>query len=131
MKFGALPMGGKRVVLVDDSIVRGNTLKPIVGLLRDAQASEIHVRIASPPLTDPCYLGVDMATREELIANRLDEAAMASHVGADSLHYVSVEGLLAAVRGTRNDHCLACFTGEYPVPIEPAALAEPALEAAR
>jgi amidophosphoribosyltransferase len=114
MKFGALPMGGKRLVLVDDSIVRGNTLKPIVALLREAGAAEIHVRIASPPLTDPCYLGVDMASREELIANSLNERQMADHAGADSLYYLSIEGLLHAVRGSRGDHCLACFTGEYP-----------------
>jgi amidophosphoribosyltransferase len=119
MKFGALPLKGKRLVLVDDSIVRGNTLKPIVTLLREAGASEIHVRIASPPLTDPCYLGVDMASRGELIANRLDQAQMATHAGADSLHHVSVEGLLSAVRGSRDDHCLACFTGEYPEEIQP------------
>ena len=118
MKFGALPLKGKRIVLVDDSIVRGNTLKPIVYLLREAGASKIHVRVAAPPLTDPCYLGVDMATREELIANRLDEEAMAAHVGADSLHYLSLEGLLKAVRGSRGDHCLACFTGSYPLEIE-------------
>jgi amidophosphoribosyltransferase len=118
MKFGALPLHGKRIALVDDSIVRGNTLKPIVALLRDAGASEIHVRIAAPPLTDPCYLGVDMATRDELIANRLSETEMSAHVGADSLHYLSVDGLLAAVRGSRGDHCLACFTGQYPLTIE-------------
>jgi amidophosphoribosyltransferase len=119
MKFGALPLKGKRIVLVDDSIVRGNTLKPIVTLLREAEASEIHVRIAAPPLTDPCYLGVDMASREELIANRLDEDGMAAHVGADSLHHVSIDGLLAAARGSRGDHCLACFTGQYPLSIAP------------
>lgn len=118
MKFGALPLGGKRVVLVDDSIVRGNTLKPIVGLLREAGAAETHVRIAAPPITDPCYLGVDMAQRDELIANHVDEARMAAHVGADSLHHISVDGLLAAIRGTRGDTCLACFTGQYPLPIE-------------
>jgi amidophosphoribosyltransferase len=118
MKFGALPLGGKRLALVDDSIVRGNTLKPIVSLLRDAGAAEIHVRVASPPITDPCYLGVDMPTREELIANRLSEADMAAHVGADSLHYISVEGLLRAIHGTRADTCLACFTGRYPLRID-------------
>lgn len=118
MKFGALPLGGKRLVLVDDSIVRGNTLKPIVALLRDSGASEIHVRVAAPPLTDPCYLGVDMPTREELIANRLDEVQMAAHVRADSLRYVSVDGLLRAIRGSREDTCLACFTGQYPLHIE-------------
>ena len=119
MKFGALPLSGKRIVLVDDSIVRGNTLRPIVALLREAGASEIHVRVAAPPITDPCYLGVDMATAAELIANRMDEAAIAVHVGADSLRYVSVDGMLHAVRGSRGDHCLACFTGRYPLAIDP------------
>lgn len=118
MKFGTLPLHGKRIVLVDDSIVRGNTMKPIVTLLHEAGAAEIHVRVAAPPLTDPCYLGVDMATREELVANRLNEDALAVHVGADSLKYLSVDGLLIAVRGTRNDHCLACFTGQYPLEID-------------
>jgi amidophosphoribosyltransferase len=120
MKFGALPLAGKRLVLVDDSIVRGNTLKPIVGLLRESGASEIHVRVAAPPITDPCYLGVDMARREELIANRLSEDRMAAHVGADSLRHISVDGLLRAIHGTRADTCLACFTGRYPLRIEPA-----------
>jgi amidophosphoribosyltransferase len=118
MKFGALPLHGKRVVLVDDSIVRGNTLRPIVALVRDAGAAEIHVRVAAPPITDPCYLGVDMASREELIANRLDAAAMALHVGAESLRYISVDGLLRAIGGTETDHCLACFTGRYPLTLE-------------
>ena len=118
MKFGALPLHGKRIVLVDDSIVRGNTLRPIVSLLREAGASEIHVRIAAPPLTDPCYLGVDMASREELVANRLGERELAAHVGAESLHYVGIDGLLRAVRGSRGDHCLACFTGQYPMQLE-------------
>jgi len=125
MKFGALPLHGKRIVLVDDSIIRGNTLKPIVGLLRDAGASAIHVRIAAPPITDPCYLGVDMPTRDELIANHVPEEAMATYVGAESLHYISVERLLRAIRGSQADHCLACFTGKYPVPIEDAQI-EPA-----
>jgi amidophosphoribosyltransferase len=118
MKFGALPLPGKRIVLVDDSIVRGNTLRPIVALLRDAGAVEIHVRVAAPPITDPCYLGVDMATRDELIANRLDADAMAVHMGADSLRYVTVDGLLRAIGGSESDHCLACFTGRYPLALE-------------
>jgi amidophosphoribosyltransferase len=118
MKFGALPLHGKRIVLVDDSIVRGNTLRPIVALLRDAGAAEIHVRVAAPPITDPCYLGVDMASRAELIANRLDADEMAMHVGADSLRYVTVEGLLRAIGGSEDDHCLACFTGQYPLRLD-------------
>lgn len=134
MKFGALPLGGKRVVLVDDSIVRGNTLKPIVGLVREAGAAEIHVRIAAPPITDPCYLGVDMAQRDELIANRMDEEMMAAYVGADSLHHISVDGLLEAIRGARGDTCLACFTGQYPLQIDAehsAQVAEPVAGAVR
>jgi amidophosphoribosyltransferase len=132
MKFGALPLGGKRIVLIDDSIVRGNTLQPIVALVREAGAIEIHVRIAAPPITDPCYLGVDMAKRSDLIANRVDEAAMAAHVGADSLHHISVDGLLEAIRGTRGDTCLACFTGQYPLQIQAeqsAPVAEPVVGA--
>jgi amidophosphoribosyltransferase len=114
MKFGALPLKGKRIALVDDSIVRGNTLGPIVRLVREAGASEVHVRIAAPPLTDPCYLGVDMARREELVANHLGEDDLAVRVSADSLRYVSVDGLLRAIRGSRGDTCLSCFTGRYP-----------------
>ncbi len=120
VKFGVLPLKGKRVVLVDDSIVRGNTLKPIVALLREAGAVEVHVRVAAPPITEPCFLGVDMATREELVANHLDEAAMARHVRADSLVHVSLDGLLAALRGSREDTCLACFTGRYPLDVSDA-----------
>ncbi len=127
MKFGALPMKGKRLVLVDDSIVRGNTLKPIVNLLREAGASEIHVRIAAPPITDPCYLGVDMHARDELIANRLDETAMAAHVGAASLRYISIDGLLRAIHGSRENTCLACFTGRYPASIRHDVVAEETL----
>ncbi len=118
MKFGALPLKGKRIVLVDDSIVRGNTLKPIVTLLGEAGASEIHVRIAAPAITDPCYLGVDMAKRSDLIANRLNEEQMARHTGANSLYHISIDGLLTAIGGTREDTCLACFTGQYPLEID-------------
>lgn len=118
MKFATIPLTGKRVVLVDDSVVRGNTLGPIVTLLHDAGAEEVHVRIACPPLTDPCYLGVDMASREELIANRVPPYQMGTFVGADSLGFLSVEGLLRAMSGASDNHCLGCFTGRYPVPRE-------------
>ncbi|MGH2442916.1 MAG: amidophosphoribosyltransferase [Chloroflexota bacterium] len=114
-KFASLPLPGKRLVLVDDSIVRGNTLGPIIALLRAAGAAEIHVRVAAPPIKNPCYLGVDMHTTNELIANRLDEEALAAHCGADSLRHLSVEGLMRAVHGEAADHCLACFTGNYPL----------------
>uniref|UniRef100_A0A8D8M1M9 Amidophosphoribosyltransferase n=1 Tax=Cacopsylla melanoneura TaxID=428564 RepID=A0A8D8M1M9_9HEMI len=123
-KFGALSenVEGKRIVLVDDSIVRGNTIGPIVKLLRDAGALEVHVRIASPPLHHPCYMGINIPTNEELIANRLDSSELAQHCGADTLQYLSVEGLKDAVQLKMKvdkaegsyGHCTACLTGEYP-----------------
>ncbi|KAJ8734510.1 hypothetical protein PYW08_013760 [Mythimna loreyi] len=123
-KFGALSenVRGKRIVLIDDSIVRGNTIGPIIKLLRDAGAAEVHIRIASPPLKYPCYMGINIPTREELIANKMDAYQLAEHVGADSLEYLSVEGLVSAVhynmKTTPSDglggHCTACLTGEYP-----------------
>ncbi|XP_068628732.1 amidophosphoribosyltransferase-like isoform X3 [Battus philenor] len=123
-KFGALSenVRGKRIVLIDDSIVRGNTIGPIIKLLRDAGAAEVHIRIASPPLKYPCYMGINIPTREELIANKMDSYKLAEHVGADSLEYLSVEGLVSAVhynmKTTPSDgvggHCTACLTGEYP-----------------
>jgi len=122
-KFGALSENvvGKRIVLIDDSIVRGNTIGPIIKLLRDAGATEVHVRIASPPLHYPCYMGINIPTRQELIANEMSPEQLAAHVGADSLAYLSVDGLKRAVRlkmkVTRPDqigHCTACLSGEYP-----------------
>ncbi|CAH2068218.1 unnamed protein product, partial [Iphiclides podalirius] len=122
-KFGALSenVRGKRIVLIDDSIVRGNTIGPIIKLLRDAGAAEVHIRIASPPLKYPCYMGINIPTREELIANKMDSFKLAEHVGADSLEYLSVEGLVSAVHynmKTPSDglggHCTACLTGDYP-----------------
>lgn len=100
MKFGALSeeVAGKRIVLIDDSIVRGNTISPIIRLLRDAGAREVHIRVASPPLKHPCYMGINIPTKQELVANRLDSAQLAAHVGADSLEYLSVKGLVQAVR---------------------------------
>ena len=119
IKFNPLPeaLCGKRVVLVDDSIVRGNTSGPIVALLRRAGASQVHMRVASPPIRYPCFMGVDMATREELIAARMSVAEIARHLGVDSLGYLSLEGLLEAVGPERGGYCTACFTGEYPVPV--------------
>ncbi|EDW50760.1 amidophosphoribosyltransferase [Drosophila sechellia] len=122
-KFGALAQNveGKRIVLVDDSIVRGNTIGPIIKLLRDAGATEVHIRIASPPLQYPCYMGINIPTREELIANKLNADQLADHVGADSLAYLSVEGLVKAVQMNKAHvnplkagYCTACLTGEYP-----------------
>jgi amidophosphoribosyltransferase len=112
---------GKRVLLIDDSIVRGNTIGPIIKLLRNAGATEVHIRVASPPLLYPCYMGINIPTREELIANKLDADELAVAVGANSLKYLSVEGLIKAVRSdikSKNahkvGHCTACLTGEYP-----------------
>jgi len=117
LKFNPLTdLGGKRIVLVDDSIVRGTTSGPIVNLLRQAGAKEVHMRIASPPIRHPCFMGVDMATRRELCAARMSVSEIAQHVGADSLGYLSVEGLEQVV-GPGSGHCRACFTGEYPVSV--------------
>ncbi|AMQ18195.1 amidophosphoribosyltransferase [Thermococcus peptonophilus] len=102
---------GKRVVLVDDSIVRGTTMRRIVSLLRKAGAKEVHVRIASPPIRHPCYMGIDIPTRHELIAAFGSVEKVREAIGADSLAYLSVEGLIRAVG--KKDLCLACFTGEY------------------
>jgi len=122
-KFGALSenVAGKRLILIDDSIVRGNTIGPIIKLLRDAGAIEVHIRIASPPLLYPCYMGINIPTREELIGNKMSPANLAKYVGADSLAYLSVDGLVRAVKlnmKIRNPkvagHCTACLTGEYP-----------------
>ena len=118
LKFNPLPdsLHGKRIVVVDDSIVRGTTSGPLVGLLRQAGAAEVHLRVASPPIRHPCFMGVDMATREELIAHRMTVDEIAQHVGVDSLGYLSLEGLLDVVDCGSGQHCQACFTGDYPVP---------------
>ncbi len=108
---------GKRIVVVDDSIVRGNTQRAIVRMLREAGAREIHVRISSPPVKWPCYYGIDFASRAELIANGLDVQEIRRSIGADSLGYVSLEGLIAATEVSSEKLCSACFTGEYPIRI--------------
>lgn len=105
---------GKRIVVVDDSIVRGTTTPRIVKLLRSAGAREVHVRITSPPIMHPCYLGVDMATYDELIAANLTVPEICTRIGADSLGYLSKEGLVAATGRKRGEMCLGCLTGEYP-----------------
>ena len=108
---------GKRIVVVDDSIVRGNTQRAIVRMLREAGAREIHVRISSPPVKWPCYYGIDFATKAELIANGLEVEEIRRSIGADSLGYVSLEGLIAATQVTSDRLCSACFTGHYPIRI--------------
>ncbi|MGM0396680.1 MAG: amidophosphoribosyltransferase [Bacillota bacterium] len=105
---------GKSLVLVDDSIVRGTTIKRTVEMLRDAGAAEIHVRIASPPVTHSCYLGVDTPSEENLIASYMDVEEIRKEIGADSLYFISLEGLVKAA-GEENGFCRGCFTGNYPV----------------
>jgi amidophosphoribosyltransferase len=117
MKFNPLPevVGGKRIVVVDDSIVRGNTTRQIIGLLKDAGASEVHLRISAPPIRHPCHYGIDMSTRQEMIAHDRTVEEVARELGADSLAYLSLNGLYEAIGSTRQTHCDACFTGEYPL----------------
>ncbi|NLW40164.1 MAG: amidophosphoribosyltransferase [Tissierellia bacterium] len=105
---------GKRVILVDDSIVRGTTMKRIVGMLKEAGAKEVHVRIASPPVKHPCHLGMHTPEKENLIAANKSIDKIRDEIGADSLHYLSLEGLLEAVGG-ENSYCIGCFCGKYPV----------------
>ena len=108
---------GKRIVVVDDSIVRGNTQRAIVRMLREAGAREIHVRISSPPVKWPCYYGIDFATKAELIANGLEVEEIRRSIGADSLGYVSLDGLISATQVASDRLCSACFTGQYPIRI--------------
>ena len=110
---------GKRLVVVDDSIVRGNTQRALVRMLREAGALEVHVRIASPPVRWPCFYGIDFASRAELVAAGADEDGIRRSIGADSLGYVSLEGLIAATDQPRSRLCAACFDGQYPIPLPP------------
>jgi amidophosphoribosyltransferase len=114
MKLSAVRsiVGGKRVVMVDDSIVRGTTSKRIVRLLKEAGATEVHVRIGSPAMKHPCYYGVDTSTYEELISARLDVEQVREYIGADSLAFLSTEALMKS--GDRKEMCMACFDGNYP-----------------
>ena len=106
---------GKRLVVVDDSIVRGNTQRALVRMLREAGAAEVHVRISSPPVRWPCFYGIDFATRAELIATGLETDDICASIGADSLGYISTEGMMAATEQPRESLCTACFTGDYPI----------------
>ena len=122
MKHNAnsLSVSGKRVVIVDDSIVRGTTSIKIVNMIRDAGATEVHMRIASPPTTHPCFYGVDTPDRDKLIAASMDTTAIAKHIGVDSLAFISIDGLYRALDETGRDpnapqYCDACFTGDYPI----------------
>jgi len=109
---------GKRVVMVDDTIVRGTTKRGVIRLIREAGAREVHVRISAPPYRWPCYYGVDTSNRSELVAARCPKVDdIREEIGADSLAYQSLEGLLEGVAVSRRKLCLACFTGRYPIPI--------------
>ena len=115
LKLNALKdvLKGKRVIVIDDSIVRGTTSRKIVKMIRDAGASEVHVRISSPPTAWPCYYGIDTPTRQELIASTHSVEEIATYVTADSLGYLSREGLYAALGEDRKGFCDACLSGEY------------------
>lgn len=119
LKFNALEenLRGQRVVMIDDSIVHGNTSGPLVKLLRDAGAREVHLRITCPPIAHPCFMGVDMGTYDELIAHRMTIDEIRDHVDADSLHFLSLEGMLRAI-GRDSGYCHACFTGVYPIEVD-------------
>ena len=110
-------LAGRRIVVVDDSIVRGNTQRALVAMLREAGASEVHVRVASPPVSWPCFYGIDFATRAELIAGHLSPEEICTSIGADSLGYVSLAGLIEATTLPESRLCRACFDGQYPVPV--------------
>jgi amidophosphoribosyltransferase len=120
LKFNPLSglIAGKRLVVVDDSIVRGTTTPRVVSLLRQAGASEVHLRICAPPLRHPCALGVDMASEWELIAARMTVPEIATYLGVDTLGYSSLPGLIKAVGLPRDLLCLACFDGDYPLPVQ-------------
>src|SRR5947208_934174 len=117
LKFNPLPevVAGKRLVVVDDSIVRGHTTRQIVQMLRDAGAAEVHMRISAPPIRHPCHYGIDMSTREEMIAHGRSPEEVAAELGCDSLHYLSLESVYEAIGATRATHCDACFSGSYPL----------------
>ena len=120
LKFNTLPavLSGKRVIVVDDSIVRGTTTPHVVSLVQKAGATEVHLRVCAPPIRHPCHLGVDMATYDELIAANKSVEEIRQFVGSDSLGYLSVEGLIKAVGGGQDTHCLGCFTGNHPIPVQ-------------
>lgn len=121
---------GKTIILIDDSIVRGTTIGQLIRLLKDCGAKDVHIRVASPPLHYPCYMGINIPTKEELIANHMNPSQLAENLGASSLVHLSVEGLKASVRSGIIEkqqsqgvtkaigHCTACLTGEYPVSLD-------------
>ena len=112
-------IAGKRVIVIDDSLVRGTTSRQIVKLLREAGAREVHLRLCSPPLRYPCFYGIDIPTREELISNRLDPDGIAAEIEADSVRFLSMESLRRSIAHP-DDFCYACFNGDYPTPVKDA-----------
>jgi amidophosphoribosyltransferase len=122
VKLNPLPdvLAGKRVVVIDDSIVRGTTSRKLVQALRDAGATEVHMRISSPPVTHPCFYGIDTDTQDHLIAARLSLAEIEAHLGVDSLAYLSKAGMVEAARTHSGDFCTACFDGDYPIEMDEA-----------
>ena len=122
VKLNPLPdvLSGKRVVVIDDSIVRGTTSRKLVAALRDSGATEVHMRISSPPVTHPCFYGIDTDTQDQLIAARLTLEEIAAHLGVDSLAYLSKQGMVDAAKANSNNFCSACFDGAYPIEMEDA-----------
>jgi amidophosphoribosyltransferase len=120
LKFNPMKplLKGKRIVLVDDSIVRGTTTPQVIKLIRNAGAKEVHMRVCAPPICHPCFMGVDMATQRELIAAQKTVPEIRDAIGADSLGYLSLDGLIKAVGLPKDKFCLACFTGHYPLPVQ-------------
>jgi amidophosphoribosyltransferase len=123
-------IAGQRVVVVDDSIVRGNTQRAIVAMLREAGAAQVHVRISSPPVSWPCFYGIDFATRAELIAGSLSVEEIRASIGADSLGFISLAGLTEASTVAADRLCRACFDGDYPIPVAEAERGKHLLEGA-
>ena len=120
VKLNPLPdvLAGKRVVVIDDSIVRGTTSRKLVAAIRDAGATEVHMRISSPPVTHPCFYGIDTDNQDQLIAARLTLAEIAAHLGVDSLAYLSKKGMVAAAQSNSDHFCTACFDGDYPIDMD-------------
>ncbi|MCI0814457.1 MAG: amidophosphoribosyltransferase, partial [Chloroflexi bacterium] len=120
LKFNPLRqvIEGKRLIVVDDSIVRGTTTPKVVEMLRNAGAASIHMRVCAPPIVHPCHFGIDMATQWELIAAHQEIEDIRQHIGADSLAYLSLDGLMRAVEQPEDSFCTACFTGDYPMPVQ-------------
>ena len=120
VKLNPLPdvLAGKRLIVIDDSIVRGTTSRKLVIALRDAGATEVHMRISSPPVTHPCFYGIDTDTQDQLIAAKMTLEQIKDHLKVDSLAYLSKEGMLEAAKAESGNFCSACFDGEYPIPMD-------------